>query len=224
MTLVVFAFFVSFGIVAVLIQKISPIFMEKNIEVELRALLPDIKKFEENLKKAGGKFIKSSYLCDVYFCKRSALSTEEVEMHEVGSYSLRLRKSKNGENETCTLNTKTILSEGDHHAWEEHETSVSNFEEAAKILTLTEFKPFFKLEKNRGVYEYEGVEISIENIADFGGAVEIEIMAYPGEEEASKEKIKKVLYSLGISEKDIVPKSITNIVMKERAFKQSISF
>jgi predicted adenylyl cyclase CyaB len=198
--------------------------MEKNIEVELRALLPDIKEFEENLKKAGGKFIKSSYLCDVYFCKRSAVTTEEVEMHEVGSYSLRLRKSKNGENETCTLNTKTILSEGDHHAWEEHETSVSNFEEAAKILTLTEFKPFFKLEKNRDVYEYDGVEISIENIVDFGGAVEVEIMSYPGEEQASKEKIKTVLYSLGISEKDIVPKSITNIVMKERAFKQNISF
>jgi len=199
--------------------------MKKNIEVELRALVPDIDTFRTHLVERGAKFIDSSYLCDIYFCKKDITSINEVEMHDVGSYSLRLRVARKDEVESITLNIKVITNENDHHAWEEHEVETDNFGEAAKLLTMTEFKPFFKLEKYRHAYELNGMEILVEDITDFGGAVEVEILCDLGEETESKEKIKDLLVNtLGLQESDIVPKSVTNIVMKERAFKQEIVF
>jgi predicted adenylyl cyclase CyaB len=199
--------------------------MEKNIEVELRALVKDAKDFQEKLKEKGAIYQHSSYLCDVYFCEKNASSVEDVEMDEVGSYSLRLRVARKDDKEKITVNTKTITNQGDHNAWEEHEVVVDSFKETAKILLITEFKPFFKLEKHRHTYAINGIEVLVEDITDFGGAIEVEIMCAPGEENESKEKIKNLLITdLGLSESDIVPKSVTNIIMKQRAFNQEITF
>ena len=199
--------------------------MEKNIEVELRALVNDHKDFQEKLKQKGAEHKNSSYLKDVYFCDKKATSVADVEMDKVGSYSLRLRIARKGDTETISLNTKTITTEGDHNAWEEHEVKIDNFREAALILSTTEFKPFFELEKHRHTYLLNDMEILVEEITDFGGAIEVEIMCMPGEEEGSKAKIKNLLTNeLGLSEAEIVPKSVTNIIMKQRAFNQEITF
>ncbi len=146
-------------------------------------------------------------------------------MDEVGSYSLRLRKLRRGtDKEKFTINTKTIMNRGDHNAWEEHEVEVSDFSEAGRIFNATEFKPFFKLEKERSVYILDNMEISVEDIVDFGGAVEVEVMCSSnGEAIDAKLKIKNFLHKCGINDASIVPKSITNIIMKERAFKQKIA-
>jgi len=199
--------------------------MERNIEVELRALVADPKDFQEKLKQKGAEHKNSSYLKDVYFCDKKATSVADVEMDKVGSYSLRLRIARKGDTETITLNTKTITTEGDHNAWEEHEVKIDNFREAALILSTTEFKPFFELEKHRHTYLLNDMEILVEEITDFGGAIEVEIMCMPGEEEDSKAKIKNLLTNeLGLGEAEIVPKSVTNIIMKQRAFNQEITF
>ena len=199
--------------------------MEKNIEVELRALVKDANDFQEKLKEKGAVYQNSSYLCDIYFCEKNASSVEDVEMDEVGSYSLRLRVARKHEKEEITVNTKTITNKGDHNAWEEHEVIVNSFNEAAKILSMTEFKPFFKLEKHRHTYAINGMEILVEDITDFGGAIEVEILCAPGEEGECKEKIRNLLITdLGLNESDIVPKSVTNIIMKQRAFNQEITF
>lgn len=199
--------------------------MEKNIEVELRALVKDAELFQDQLKKNGAEYKNSSYLCDIYFCEKNATSVADVEMDEIGSYSLRLRVARKNDAETITLNTKTITNTGDHNAWEEHEIIVDNFKEAALILSMTEFKPFFKLEKHRHTYVINEMEVLVEDITDFGGAIEVEIMCMPGEEEASKNTIKALLLNeLRLNESDIVPKSVTNIIMKQRAFNQEITF
>lgn len=199
--------------------------MEKNIEVELRALVDDPKGFQEKLKGKGAEYKNSSYLKDVYFCEKKATSVADVEMDKVGSYSLRLRVARKGDTEVISLNTKTITNEGDHNAWEEHEIKIDNFREAALILATTEFKPFFELEKHRHTYEFGDMEILVEEITDFGGAIEVEIMCVPGEEEISKTKIRNLLINeLGLGEDEIVPKSVTNIIMKQRAFNQEITF
>jgi len=117
----------------------------KNIEVEIRSRLDDIGDFKKLIEKLEAKRVISLYVCDIYFCKKTAKKVEDVEMDEVGSYSLRLRKLKQGSNkEKFTVNTKTIINYGDHNAWEEHEVEVSDFSEAASIFKTTEFKPFFK--------------------------------------------------------------------------------
>lgn len=199
--------------------------MDKNIEVELRALVKDPKQFQEKLKQKGAEYKNSSYLKDVYFCDKKATSVTDVEMDKVGSYSLRLRIARKDDKEVVSLNTKTITTEGDHNAWEEHEVVVSNFREAALILATTEFKPFFELEKNRHTYQFDDMEILVEEITDFGGAIEVEIMCTSGEEDTSKAKIRNFLVNeLGLNEAEIVPKSVTNIIMKQRAFNQTIKF
>lgn len=199
--------------------------MKKNIEVELRALVDNPKDFQEKLKQKGAVHKYSSYLKDVYFCDKKATSVADVEMDKVGSYSLRLRIARKGDSEVVSLNTKTITTEGDHNAWEEHEVKIDNFREAALILSTTEFKPFFELEKHRHTYLLNDMEILVEEITDFGGAIEVEIMCMPGEEEDSKVKIKNLLTNeLELSEAEIVPKSVTNIIMKQRAFNQEITF
>ena len=196
----------------------------KNIEVEIRARLDNTTEFRKLLNTIGAKQASSLYVHDIYFCVKTANKVEDVEMNEVGSYSLRLRKSKKeGENEHVTINTKIITNYGDHNAWEEHEVEVSDFLEAALILNTTEFKPFFELEKTRYVYKLESMEICVEDITDFGGAVEVEIMSSKGEENSAKEKILDFLKKCNIGNEHIVPKSITNIIMKERAFKQEIT-
>lgn len=193
------------------------------MEVEIRARLDDIAGFKILIEKFGAKFVSTLYVCDIYFCVKTATRVEDVEMDNVGSYSLRLRRSKKDEDrEHFTINTKTITNHGDHNAWEEHEIEVNNFQEATKILNMTEFKPFFKLEKNRLVYKLDTMEICIEDIKDFGGAVEIEIMCSANEATEAKQKIKDFLLTCGIDKAKIVPKSITNIIMKERAFNQEI--
>lgn len=195
----------------------------KNIEVEIRARLDDIKGFKNLIEKLGAKPNSSLYVCDIYFCRKTAKRVEDVEMDKVGSYSLRLRKlKKGGDNVKFTINTKTITNHGDHNAWEEHEVEISKFSEAAEIFNTTEFKPFFKLEKKRFVYKLDNMEICVEDIVDFGGAVEIEIMCSNNETSEAKQKIKAFLHKCGIDDASIVPKSITNIIMKERAFKQDI--
>lgn len=195
---------------------------ENNIEVELRALVKDLEALKKNIAKMGAEYVGSSSLHDIYFCDKSITTIEGAEMNEVGSYSLRLRKYSKDGTKSTTLNTKTITKKGDHNAWEEHETEVENFSEAAKILSLTEFKPFFELQKTRHEYKLNNIGIFVEDIKDFGGAIEVEILTKPGTEEESKKTILELLIKLGLSKNDVVPKSVTNIVMKERAFKSDI--
>lgn len=192
----------------------------QNIEVEIRALVPNFEDVLQQLVARKAEYHGESYLHDIYFCPQAVNSLEEVEMNQVGSYSLRLRKEKNEQGDIrLYLNTKTITSHGDHNAWEEHEVSVDSFEEMAEILKNIGFKSFFKLEKKRFHYQFEDLGIFLDDIKDFGACIELEKIVSSGEEREAKNKILIFLKSLGISEKQLVPKSVTNIVMKERAFK-----
>lgn len=197
--------------------------MKNNIEVELRALVKNPVITRKNIEKSGAKYIGSSTLHDIYFCSKPISSAEEAEMDEVGSYSLRLRKYSKNNAKSITLNTKTITKKGDHNAWEEHETEVKDFSETAKILLTTEFKPFFELKKTRYEYKLGNLGIFVEDIEDFGGALEIEILTTLGTEEKAKNKILEFLAKIGVPKESVVPKSVTNIVMKQRAFKSVIN-
>jgi predicted adenylyl cyclase CyaB len=195
---------------------------QKNIEVEMRALVKDMGPLQSAVEKVGAIYKSENSLHDIYFCDKSINSVEEVEMHDVGSYSLRLRKYSNDTGAKISLNTKTITRTGDHNAWEEHETMVENFKETAKILVATEFKPYFELEKIRREYVLGELSICLEDIKDFGACIEVEIITSPGDEDTAKERILQFLSSVGVTRDAVVPKSVTNIVMKERAFKANV--
>lgn len=197
---------------------------KNHIEVEIRALVKNLDLIKSKIENLGGEYLGFSSLHDIYFCNNNITTVEKAEMHEVGSYSLRLRKYSKDDKTSINLNTKTITKKGDHNAWEEHETDVLDFNEAAKILLTTEFKPFFELQKTRYEYKLKELNVFLDDIKDFGACIEVEIITHPGDETNAKDKIINFLAGLGITKDDVVPKSVTNLVMKERAFKSEIDF
>lgn len=191
----------------------------ENHEVELRVLLEedDRQKIIDKVNEIGAVLKLESRISDRYFCIESAKSFAEVEMDEVGSFSLRLRQTASSNLENCELNIKVITNYGDHHAWEEHEVKINSFEEMSHILKRLGYKIFIEIEKVRTTYVFKGISINIEDIKDFGLAIEYEIITSKDNSESAKEEIMKLMDLMGVSRSKIVPKSITNILMKEKA-------
>ena len=158
----------------------------------------------------------SQELKDVYFCRKEVQSFDELAMADIGSYSLRLRTYSQDGVTHSELNTKEITQYDDHHAWEEHETTVTSFEETKAILKTIGFKDFFTIEKTRHTFTEGDTTINVEDIKGFKPVIEVEIMTTKEGSERAKEKIITLFKSLGIPPTQIVPKSITHILMRER--------
>ncbi len=193
----------------------------ENIEVEIRAILEEsqAKILFKRLEAGEGKYMGEEKLIDLYFCRNEVKEFSEIEMNEVGSYSLRLReKEKEGKKEIY-LNIKVITNYGDHNAWEEHETDIGSLEESYLIFKAIGFKPFFRLKKTRKSFyiEEKKMTVNMEYIEDFGVATEIEIITSQENAENSKQIIKDFLANVGVRQDQIVPKSITNILMNKMA-------
>ncbi|MEM0143308.1 MAG: CYTH domain-containing protein [Candidatus Parvarchaeum sp.] len=189
-------------------------------EVEKRALL-DRSEYEavrSKLLELGATDKGTVSVEDVYFCNKEVKSFSEIEMNDVGSFSLRLRRqSVEGASEETIMNVKIITKENDHNSWEEHETSTKSLEESSAILKAIGFKPFCTIIKTRDTYTLDGVDVILENIQDFGLGVEAEIITTKDKGDEAKAKIDEILSRLGIDNSKIVKKSITNIIMHERA-------
>jgi predicted adenylyl cyclase CyaB len=191
--------------------------MDDNIEVELRVILNDSQEqsLVNTLTQNSAKYHGEEEITDVYFCKNTVEKFSQTAMNEVGSFSLRLREMTNDLGTQASMNVKIITKQGDHHAWEEHETDISSLKEAAIILKTLGFKIFFRLKKKRKVYKIAAMNmtVNIENIDGFGTATEVEIITTQQKAEQAKQQIKDYLATAGISEDQIVPKSITSILM-----------
>jgi len=191
--------------------------MPSTQEVELRALLTE-EQFAAIMQmlsaQAGGHEIIE--VEDAYFCPKDK---EPHLLREVGSYALRLRRENRNDIIRATLNSKTLTAHGDHNAWEEHEVTVDNFEEAEQLLLQTEFKKFFSFTKTRTIFHVDGIGIFLEDIVDFGKAIETELMVEKGREEEAKQTLRTFLSSIGIGEEAILPQSITSLIMQQRVSK-----
>jgi len=190
-------------------------------EVEIRALFKEGDKasIRDKILKLGAISKGLRYIHDVYYCDKSCQKVEDAEMNQVGSYSVRIRKEVKEGITTITYNKKTITTEGDHNSWREEEEPRADFEEANQEMIDGGYKFFFDLDKDREKFVLNDMEICLEDIKDFGLGIEVEVMTTQEESETVKEKIKAFLKSLGVKDEDIVPKSITNIIMHQRAFK-----
>ena len=190
-----------------------------NQEVEIRALLDKGQKvqLENSLIQEGTEVERDMHIIDMYFCPQVVQSFEEVEMHCVGSFGLRIRKQTVGNDTIVELNTKMITTEGDHNTWEEHETIVSSFEEIVVILQTIGFKPFFTLEKVRTTYHLEDMAVCIEDIVGLGPVVEVEIMSTKSKSVEAKQQIRKFLANFGVNDDQIVAKSVTNMLMRDKS-------
>ncbi len=193
----------------------------KDQEIEIRALIKGGSKnsIREKIIKSGAisKGIRSIH--DVYYCDKSCQKVEDAEMNKVGSYSVRIRKEIKDGVTSISYNKKTITTEGDHNSWKEEEEPREDFENAKQEMLDSGYKFFFDLDKDREKFVLDDMEICLEDINDFGLGIEVEVMATQEESEEVKQKIKTFLKSIDVQEEDIVPKSITNIIMHQRAFK-----
>lgn len=189
---------------------------EMTQEVEKRALLKqsEYDSILKELKKLNAKFVKQVKVNDVYFCLKGVKSFSEVEMDDIGSFSLRLREQAEGRDRKVTLNVKVITQEKDHNSWEEHETELESAEEVENILGSIGFKPFCTIRKARKMYKLSGISIILENIEGFGLGVEAEVITSREKGERAKVEIDAIFRKLGISDAQVVPKSITNLIMK----------
>lgn len=188
------------------------------IEVELRALVENTGELKQRLEEQKIQLVETRYLKDSYFCHKSVKSLAETEQNEIGDYALRLRKSKKDAGEAKTsITAKIVIDSNNHDYFEEYETIVKDYDEMKKILEKTEFKSFFDLEKTRYIYSCDDMEICVEDIVDFGGAIEVEIMTSADRASEAREKIRKFLNDNGISDDMLVPKTVTSIIMHERA-------
>lgn len=189
-----------------------------HIEVEIRAKL-DAKQVETclaTLKIQHAQQQSTEKLIDVYFCKNDVTDFSQIAMNETGSFSLRLRQREKDEKKDTELNIKVITTYGDHNAWEEHETTVSSLEETYTILQRLGYKAFFKLKKIRTSYYLADLNmtVNLEDIEEFGYALEVEIITSEQASEKAKQNIKTYLTSLGVTPDQIIQKTITNMMMQ----------
>ncbi len=189
----------------------------KNQEVEIRARLsPSLKRaVTAKLNRLGAKSAAKQFIADYYFCPANVRSFRQIEMNKIGSYSLRLREKTVGKSSIFELNMKIITKRGDHNSWRECETPVGNLVESRNILTSLGFKNFFSLIKTRYPYQYKNFHVCLEDIKNFGSILEIEVLTDSKNSDKAKSEIKNFLAILGVDEQSIVPKSITNIIMKQ---------
>jgi adenylate cyclase, class 2 len=191
----------------------------ETMEIEVRAFIQDVPIFKENLKKIGATFIEETHIIDYWFCDKNASRFEEVQQHEPGSYSLRVRKWMSKSKKRVELNCKVLEKEGDHNAFHEHETEVKNVEETKNILKSVGFKIFCIVDKKREIFKLGNCTINIENIKGFRPAVELEIIS-DSNQEVHKKYQHELLETLGIHQKDKIEKSITYLYMLKNSFKE----
>ena len=191
----------------------------KKQEVEIRAILDSKKRavIETKLTERGAKFEGKAQITDIYLCPSSVNSFEEIEMNKVGSYSLRIRKQITDEQEEVSINTKIITTEGDHNAWQEYEIDVSSFDAALAIFRAIGFKPFFTLEKYRYIFKLNNMIICVEDIVGFGSTIEVEVITDESASQRAKKEIRTFLKEMDIDNNQLVPRSITNLLMQQKA-------
>lgn len=191
---------------------------EKTHEVELRVLLTPEQQDSliKQLEARGACWAGKEKIDDLYYCPNRTTDFSQIAMDAVGSFSLRIRKTEHDGVTLVQFNTKSITVYADHHAWEEHEVLVDSFSEAQAIVRVLGYKSFCCIEKERSRFLLDQMTICIDDIRDFGVALEIEIMANSDTAGKAKQTIKSFLSSLGIGEEQILPKSVTYLIMQTK--------
>lgn len=193
--------------------------IERFQEIEKRAVLTEAQRdaLVRRLDEAGAEVLHESRVVDHYLCSRHVRDFAEIEMDRVGSYSFRVRRQTEGGQEKATVNAKVITTQGDHSAWDEHEITVDSFENTQALLAGIGYKTYFTLDKRRWEYRLGDVGVFLEKIADFGWAVELEILAPASLAAEMKKKLEVLLTEFGVQPDQVSTKSITNQLMRQRA-------
>jgi len=133
------------------------------MEIEIKCYCDDVEKTRRLIDETGARFIEKRKESDIYFNhpSRDFGKTDEA---------LRLRVV----NDKCWITYKGPKVSRTTKARVEHETETGDFNTMRSILLSLEFAESGIIEKERELFSYRGMEISIDRVEGLGTFVEIE--------------------------------------------------
>lgn len=184
------------------------------LEVETKAVIKDVKKFREKVKKIA-RFVKKETRGDDYFALK-----RRFRKHAYPKKAFRIRKKPN----KFEVNFKKWLTK----YWDdlvvvkqEFEFVLKNQSDVDDLLALFKdlgFKQWIKKRKTSESYLHKKdkrIVIEINKIEHLGYFLEIEYLCHPSEMEKAKRKIKQTLKELGVTKEDINNTGYTKMLWKK---------
>jgi adenylate cyclase, class 2 len=133
------------------------------LEIEIKCYCDDAEQVKNSLKEIGAQFIEKRRERDIYFNHPSRNFAETDE-------ALRLRTV----NDKCRITYKGPKVSKTTKARVEHETEAGDFDSIRNILLSLDFVESGIVEKERHIFSFNGMEISIDYVDGLGTFIEIE--------------------------------------------------
>lgn len=178
------------------------------MEVETRAKIKDLSLLEEKLSSLHGveENFSNKRQVDIYL---------KHEQDEHRNMILRIRKNYEEKSALLTFKAKSPVGYNDG-SWQDFDTEIKDPEKLERLLTKNGYVYVCLIDKVRQSFEYQDMEINIDNIRDLGVFVEVEKnVESEGQIQGAQEEIKKVLFDLGIEKEDVVEKGYVQLMLEE---------
>ena len=189
----------------------------KKIEVEMRILLKDKNAVEEALKKKGGKLVYCTQLKDYWFARKDAVGVDDALINNSG-FALRIRETLDPYSGKihASLDCKTLCDGTNHAFCNEYEVDLDEVESMRAILEALAFKQILLVDKERLMYKLDGTNFCFDTITGVGEGLEIERIT-EGDWQPEYDKLVKIAHELGVTDDEILEKSLTYIAMQKLA-------
>lgn len=171
------------------------------IEMEIKAYLTD--EALQNFLELPPKFISLSVQSDVYYSapNRDFKTTDEA---------LRIRVS-NGQAEVTYKGPKM---DTETKAREEINVKIDDYQKFDNILRILSFKSIRSVDKVRRKYEFEGVNIMIDEVKDLGRFLEVEVLVEDNFD-AAKQHVFSILKRTGVEKEKLTRESYLELLLKK---------
>ncbi len=171
------------------------------LEVEVKAKINDLEKFEKRLNEINAKFLKKEIQEDIYFnhpCRDFAKTDEALRIRKTGNETFLTYKGKRLDAETKTR----------------EEIEIKCGEEISEILNRLGFVAVANVKKVRREYLFEILHICVDDVEHLGNFVEIE-----GKDLKDKSKIFEILKFFEIEKSECLTKSYLELLMERTTSK-----
>jgi adenylate cyclase class 2 len=177
------------------------------MEIEIKAKVKNFKSIRLGLKKIRAKRMGLKYQIDTYYLPWAR------KLSPLGRNSFRTRYDKISGQARLEFHRFFNLTSA-----REYEVAVSDIISLNSILVSLKCKKLITVEKERELFQYKNMEITLDRVKGLGNYIEIEISGQPGK--AIEEKLIVVLNKIGVKEEQLVtgPKYFS-MLMAKKGFK-----
>jgi len=190
------------------------------IEIEHRYILTDRKKIENNVRNMGAKLTNHSRIIDHWYAPDHVNNMEDNQKFYESSkgYSLRIREMKNNYSgrTTTTLEIKKLADGKSHSKCIEQEILIPDFKQTAPLLDLLNYKKVIAIDKERLLYQLDGIKYVFDDIKDLCTGLEIEIKSSLPED-VVETQLYKSAKKIGLKKEDREEKSLTYLAFQKFA-------